>query len=164
MASEFESNPYESPAPTGSIGSVSVGASGVSDETIQLLKQTRPWVRLLGILGFIGCVLMILAGIGLCVTMSQQRGAAFGIGMMITYGVMGLLYIFPSIYLLRYAKHIRALEQNRTVPSLNEALTAQKSFWKFVGMMFAIIFVIYGVIFVVMIFAGALGAFSLAVP
>src|SRR6266508_5860429 len=73
----------------------------------QPLQGTQPWVRFLAIMGFIGAGFMVLAGLT-----AGVAGAATGrvetIGLMVVYPIMAVVYVFPSLFLLRYADRIRS--------------------------------------------------------
>jgi beta-lactamase regulating signal transducer with metallopeptidase domain len=94
---------------------------------------------------FIGVGLMIISGLVMMVAVNflpksgegipGPFGALPGIALGGVYIVMALLYLFPAIYLSRYAKAITRLQQSRAVAELENALHQQKSFWKFVGVM-----------------------------
>jgi hypothetical protein len=55
--------------------------------------------------------------------------------LMILYPVLGILYIVPSMYLMRYANRIRDFVAEGHVAQLESALDAQRAFWKFVGVL-----------------------------
>jgi hypothetical protein len=98
------------------------------------LHRTRPWVRFLSIIGFITAGLMIVLGLA-----AGAFGAAAGntemIVLLFLYPLMGVLYIYPSICLLRYANSIRSYQTTPTGQNLEAALDAQRSFWKFAGIL-----------------------------
>lgn len=111
-------------------------SSAVSSEAIDALRKTKPWVRLMGVLGAIamvallgGCVAVVLLKVGFL----RYMGLPARIGMAAGYGVMALLYLPPVLYLNRYASRIGDLMKDGTMASLERALRAQKSLWKYVG-------------------------------
>ncbi len=126
------------------------GESGSHDlrHTIQLLTETRPWGRLIGILLMIGAVLMVLFA-GAIFVMSIVGGIggdAIGpiegiIGLV--YGGMAFLYVYPALCLLRYGSAITQAESSGQIASVNEAILQQKKFWKFVGVVTVIVFGLY---------------------
>ena len=77
-----------------------------------------------------------------------------GIAMAAIYVIMGLLYIFPGIFLVRYATKIKALLSSPTTAALEAALVAQKSFWKFVGISVLVVVGIYLLIIIGGMFVG----------
>ncbi|MFB3903390.1 MAG: DUF4339 domain-containing protein [Acidobacteriota bacterium] len=112
----------------------------VSEATLGILRKTRPWVRLLGILAIIGCVLMILSGLaGLAMGIMTSGGGLAGMGVgaaaLLVY-VIGAAFIFPiGLFLNRFARSIGALQSSRRSEDLERALLAQKSYWKYVGIL-----------------------------
>ena len=147
-------NPYQSPTQQ----SLGIGGAEPSARTAQLLMQTRPWVKLIGILMFIMIGLMILGCVFLIVAGANQVGPAQGMLMGAIYFVFAILYFFPALFLMRYASRIDAFVQDGTTDRLDHALEAQKSFWKFIGIMAAIITALYAVMALVGILFAILGA------
>ena len=102
-----------------------------------VLAATKPWVRLMSVLGFISAGFMILAGLGMMLagmaTSDLGSGQALAIGLL--YPVFGLLYIVPSAYLFRYASRIGDYLRGGQEIQLELALDSQRSFWKFVGIL-----------------------------
>jgi GYF domain 2/Family of unknown function (DUF5362) len=136
----------------------------VSGPTLLALRETRPWVLFLAILGIILTGLMLLGGIGMLVAMafaSRSVGSppALASGMMAGMGVMYLLiaflYSYPIIKLFKYAGAIGRLNRSGAVRDLEDALQQQKSFWKFIGIMTAILIVIYLLVIVLAVGGGA---------
>jgi hypothetical protein len=150
--SDHPPNPYQSPAEaSGSpLGQLEL-ASG--SRIVSLLRQTRPWVRFLSVLGFIVAALLLIgAVIGLIVSATTQ-GPAESV-MFVIYLACAMLYIVPSVYLFRFADRIADLERTGRVESLVNALEAQKSFWRFVGIMAVVVMVIYGLGIMAMLLFG----------
>ena len=103
--------------------------------------------------------MMILGGLAFAGMMAfGGAGGPFaggmGIGMAAIYLIMGLLYIFPGIFLVRYATKINALLSSPTTAALEAALVAQKSFWKFVGISVLVVIGMYLLIVIGGIFVG----------
>ena len=120
----------------------------------QHLNQTGPWVRFMSILMFIGSGFMILAGVFIMllglVGMSSRFGPMgtgalpSGVGILLgpAYILMSLLvYLFPGLFLSRYASAIRRLRLSQSALALEDALKNQKSFWRYVGIMTAIMLI-----------------------
>ena len=152
---------YQSPAAASSYTrapdqlSYSAGTTMVSSRSADMLRQTKPWVRFLGIMAFIGSGLMILAGLlfaGLGASASRNPvfGPMAGMGGMMgaVYIGLGALYIVPGIFLNRYATHIGNTLSTGGAEDLERALEAQKSFWKFAGILTLVILSIYTLIFI----------------
>lgn len=114
------------------------------------LRQTKPWVRFLSVLGFICAGLMVLAGIavGLLSLASGETGMLL---IAVVYPISGLLYLVPCLFLSRYATFIGEYLVSGQQAQLEQALQAQKSFWKFVGIVTLVVMCIYLAVFAVMI-------------
>lgn len=131
---------HESPSDSVANGPGSPGPSlaGVSGS----LSRTRPWVRLLAVLGFltVGLTIVIALGIGV---FGMVSGYAEALVPMVVYPLIGLLYVFPSLYLWQYSQRIAdfvAAEQR--LDHLEQALEAQRKFWKFVGILAVVSFAV----------------------
>ncbi len=158
-----QSLPYPAPAPTYAAPTMQAPDTGgpIPPMVVQLLKQTRPWVRLFGILGFIAIALMVLGALGLIVMSASSRvGALPTIAAGAMYLVMAGLYLPPVLSLNRYASSISALERSGSHRDLEAALAAQKGFWKYIGILTLIGFAL-GVLGVILAVVMGLGALSM---
>ena len=148
-------NPYSSPQSNLFSGSAATSAETVTQGVMLQLKKTRPWVRFMSVLMFVGAGLMLLVGlfVGLAggvgafskanPEMSTAFRAGFGVGMAVVYGLLAALYIFPALKLWKYADRIRDLCNSMHTLDLEKALNEQRSFWKFVGVMALVMICIY---------------------
>ena len=140
QSTDFKDNPYRSPSEIGDSPFVGNEVGQVVTPTVlAMLSQTQPWVRFLSVLGFIVSGLMVLGGL-IAFVATMGRGVGF---IFLMYIPMGLLYFFPSLFLFRYASRIANLRMTRGVEQLEDALAAQKSFWKFVGIAALIVISLY---------------------
>lgn len=147
-------NPYAPPtSPYAQPPAMAGAAPGgmVSEQSVEMLRQTRPWVILIGVLCFVGCALMLLEGLaGLAMGAMASAAAKSPVPMLIgvVYIPMGALYIYPGIKLTKYAGAIGRLLQTRASAELDAALEQQKSFWKFSGIA-AIIMIVFTIVAVI---------------
>ena len=144
--------PPPTPAPT-------YGAGGdVSQVVVEILRKTKPWVRFLSVLGFIGLALALVgAAVGLVMTAS----AGGGLGPMVIQVaalIVVILFEFPALFFLsRYASRIKNLVSSGHPQDLEDALSAQKSFWKYVGILTLVMIILYILGLVgVLLFAGSM--------
>ena len=109
------------------------------------LRATKPWTRLLSILGFIGTGLTILMGLGIMVGGSffpvpPEAPPLAYLG--IFYILTSVLYLIPSIWLSKYSSAIESFLKGGDSVQLGNAIAYQKSFWKFMGILVLICIVI----------------------
>ena len=137
------------------------GAGEVSERTVQLMYQTRPWVLFLSVLMFIGSAFMVLGGLAMFGMSAVAGSGSSGLGM----GMMGLmylpfaaLYVYPAKKLWGYGSAIGRMTTSRSTTDLEAALGEQKSFWKFLGIMTIVMFAIYIVFFIGLAVFGAAAA------
>ncbi|MCX7827279.1 MAG: hypothetical protein N2689_17250 [Verrucomicrobiae bacterium] len=122
----------------------------MTTQIIASFQKTRPWVLFLSILGFISAGIMLLAGLAAPVTLvstGKPESIAGGVALFVFYSVAAVLfYLIPSVLLSRYAARIGdLLAAPNDVASLEAAIAAQKSFWRYVGI-FALIGLCIGVL------------------
>jgi hypothetical protein len=102
------------------------------------LRATRPWTRLLSILGFIFVAISILAGLALLFGRKFLPTSADTPPMMLT-GIINvaasIFYLIPSIWLYKYSSAISRFLGGGGAIELGHALAYQKSFWKFIGIL-----------------------------
>lgn len=133
----------------------------VTDTMLDALRRTKPWVTFLSILGFIFTgllallALMMFATGGMWTAMSHQPGApaffgpAFGIGMGVLYLVLGVfMYLLPCLILFRYSTAIGRIASGDAQEAMEEALSKQQSFWKYLGILAIVLLVLY-VLFII---------------
>lgn len=134
---------------------------GVSSATLEALRGTRPWVMLLGIVGLIGSGLLLVFTLFVAIA-----GSAGGLGKpellaaAVVYLLMSLLYVYPSIQLIRFGQAIGRLTAGGAIADLEAALGLQRSFWRYVGVMALVVIALYVVIIVVAIGFGLQSALT----
>jgi hypothetical protein len=88
----------------------------------------------MAIMLFISVGIMVLSGLAVG-ALGLYSGEAGMAALMVIYPLIGLVYLFPGIYLTRYASHIGGYLGNPQTAQLELALEAQRKFWKFVGIL-----------------------------
>ena len=102
------------------------------------LRQTKPWARLISVLGFLFVGFVVISGIVNMFIFSKvaDHGSFIMVILMALMNIlMGLLYFFPSLFLFKFASSIGRLLDGGGVKEMEEALVNQKSFWKFAGVL-----------------------------
>jgi hypothetical protein len=145
----MEANPYSTPSANLYGAASGAGGDAVSPSTIAQLTGTKPWVRFMSVLMWIGAILlvgaaaiMLLVGSSGAVQMGE-KGAFVGAGAMavmaLYYGVMAFVIIYPAMKMWKYANSIGRLAASHSVADLDAALAEQRRYWKFNGIMIIIL-------------------------
>lgn len=164
-------NPYATGAPSYS-APASASHSTADPLVIQVLQNTKPWVRLCSVIGFICTGFILLAALVMLLGgafMGNPQKAAmpfagFQFVLGFIYAATGILYLFPSIKLWKYGSSILRLMTTGSNADLVEALDQQRSFWKFVGILILIMLALYAVAIVVGIGFAAMAAGQMPKP
>ncbi len=165
------SNPYESPSLSQETGVPSETSAAITQGVLDQLRRTKPWVRFISVLMFIGAGFMMLIGVVMGVmggfgAMAAPEGVAFGLGfgvvMALIYGALALLYIYPAMKLWKYASRIAVLLDSGHPVELEAALNEQRKFWKFMGVVTIVVMVLYLVAIIVAVVLGATGMMNAA--
>lgn len=105
---------YKAPDKLGDIQAPADGAAGVTPETRRLIGLSAPWLKFLGVMGFIGCGFIVLIALGLMFmpgaipmmpgmnSMGMLSGMFAGIGVM--YLGIAVLMFFPSRFAFAMGK------------------------------------------------------------
>lgn len=155
-------NPYQAPA-ADLVADENVASDAYTPGMVQALKETKPWVRFLSILGFVGCGLMFLAGLIVAVAgafAGDAFGGGFGALLGLVYFIMGALWILPLIHLHKYANAIGLAVQGAGAPAIEGALMRQRSFWRTVGIMTLVFIGLYFISIFVVVIAGMVGSMA----
>ena len=131
-----------------------------TEMSVDFLRQTKPWVTFLSVMGFIGSGFMLLGGIGMIIAgaFAPSNGAFSPALLGVLYIPMAFLYIYPSLKLWGYSGAIGRLLQTRSTTDLEAALSQQKSFWKFAGILMIVMMAVYGLAIVGMVVGGLAAA------
>ena len=146
--------PYRPPAANLSARPVaSGGGATITPNMVQSLERTRPWVVFVGVLGMIGCgfiaiAAVVIIGAGNAMGLEGLDGVG-GAVLGAVYLLLGFLYFFPSLYLLRYGRALKRIRGRGNVAAAEDALRYQLLFWRFVGIMAAVVLCVYAVIFAI---------------
>jgi len=142
-------NPYQSPEAAVVPEKPLVIQGTLTETMLAYLKGATPWLRLVGILGFISSGFVALMGFSILPFISVAirawaevsdfesfngaSGAVFNVVMVVLFVGAGVLLFFPSLYIFRFGEKIRNYLKTGTDRDLELAFLNNKSFWKFVG-------------------------------
>ncbi len=154
-------NPYEAPA-----ADLSGGPASAQDQftagMITALRDTKPWLRFLSILGFVGCGLMVLAGLGVTIGSLVITGSDQGVMAIagIAYLIFGAVFVVPPIQMHLYANTIASAVAAPSAPAVETALTRQHRLWKTVGIMMLVVIGLYLLAIIGVVVASMVAAMS----
>jgi hypothetical protein len=130
------------------------------------LNEGAGWAKFLGIAGFIGCGFILLLAFSISTILNMagrvspnpalQSGMSAFVG--IIYGLMSLLYFFPSLYVYQFGVNAKKGILIRGSADITLGISKLKSFLKFWGVLM-IISLAFGVLGIIGLIAGA-GALS----
>ncbi|MBK1815348.1 hypothetical protein JIN84_06970 [Luteolibacter yonseiensis] len=157
-------DPYSSPVANSVPGSLSSG-NAITQGIIEQLARTKPWVRFISVMVFIGAGLMVLLAlvtmlIGIPANSNPMFGKGLGFGFGGIYLLFAGVYIYPGIKLWKYASRIGDLVRSGSVMDLEGALNEQRSFWKFLGIAMLVILSLYVLIIVAAIVITSFGVMA----
>lgn len=141
---------------------MAASSSTITQGMIDSLVRTRPWVLFMGVLVMIGCGFLVLGAIAMMALggfagLENNSFGALGGAIAVVYLLMALLYFFPGLYLLRYGGAIGEMRVRASTVAIENALRQQLSFWRFVGILAAIIVGLYAVVLLAGVVIGIMG-------
>jgi hypothetical protein len=131
-----------------------VSQGTLTEIMLKYLIRASPWLRFLGIMGFIGCGFMVLGGImsfayvpfaGIMFDeFSDVISSVFGslAPMLAVYAVYfigaGVVTFFPALFTYRFGEKIRSYVLTNSEADLELAFRNNMSLWKFKGILMII--------------------------
>lgn len=129
----------------------------INENTQVYLTAAAKWGKFLAIVGFVGCVLMLLAGIYMVAVMPSLSTYSYAGDVAkiagITYIITSLILFFPCLYLNRFSAKAQEAMRSTSQESLDAAFINLKSMFKFYG-----IVTIVCLVFLALAFLGGLGS------
>ena len=143
-------NPFQSPEADIKIEKPLVYQGTLTNAMAKYLSDASPWLRFIGIIGFIGSGLAALAGL-ICIAVMPFAISIFDeartffsdfigpFSMMVIYGSYligaGVLMFFPALFTYRFGAKIRSYIQTNAEIELELAFKNNWSLWKFQGIL-----------------------------
>jgi hypothetical protein len=156
-------NPYQSPQTAAAAVPALVSSGTLTEAMVFYLKGASPWLRFVGIVGFIGCGILLVLGILMMIAvpslipeLGETLGSITGASLGVLYIILGVVGFFPSRFIYCFGARIRNFLRNNSEQELELAFRYNKSFWKFSG----IVTIIYLAIIPVVIVIGLVVAIS----
>jgi hypothetical protein len=137
----------------------------LSEKMLRYLSDASPWLQFIGIIGYIGSGLLVIAGIFGAVGFSAASSFVelgefpFWIIMFI-YIPMGVLFFFPAHFTYNFGRKIRNYRFSNSTDDLELAFKNNKSLWKFNGILYIIYLAFIPLFFIIAIAGGIWAAVS----
>lgn len=132
----------------------------VTPQARHFLKEGAKWAKFIAIanfamLGFMVVMFLIIGAFASSAyeTMGLPPGMGTGVIVLYVLFIVGIAF-FPILYLYRFAVQARQAADFSSQGALEEALSNLKSFYKFIGILLAILLGFYALIILIGIFTG----------
>ncbi|MDR3173033.1 MAG: hypothetical protein LBU19_02175, partial [Treponema sp.] len=129
---------------------------------IRYLKEASPWLRFIGIMGYIGAIFLIVSGVIMSIALlitGQNFGSSWGplsALMGVIYVTLGVLAFFPARFTHKFGAKLRNYLLSGAERDLEEAFKNNRSLWRFSG----ILLIVYLAILPVALIMGVVTAVS----
>jgi hypothetical protein len=133
---------YQAPDQLGEIQTPTEGTAGVSADTRLFIGQAAPWLKFIGVMGFIGCGFMVLSGItmmaipgALSGMKNLSSGLTSGIGILVgvLYLALSVFMFFPARFTFKMGTAAGAYKMAGQAHALEELASNLKKWAKFNG-------------------------------
>jgi hypothetical protein len=144
--SDGSDNPYESPLTEASVVKPLASRGYLTETMLTHLKGASPWLRFVGIAGFIMCGISAVFGLTMAAGIQSLPipgwNTAMGLGFFILYlGYVALMF-FPILFIFRFGWKIKRYLHTGDEADLEAAFKNNKSLWIFMGIL-SIIFLTF---------------------
>lgn len=140
-----------------------------SEEAQYYLQTAAKWAKFLAIVGFVGCVIMVLVGLFAGSIFSKMSAVSaypgamsqgLGAFMSVFYVAFALLYFLPSLYLYQFSNYAKKAIMFSSSNDITLSIGKLKSFFKFIGIMIIVVLSLYLLIVIgVFVMMGTYSAF-----
>jgi hypothetical protein len=141
----------------------------LTQEAQGFLKETAKWSYFLSIIGFIGIGFMVVLALFIGTifsALSGLRGSTNSMGVLETglisgiYLAIALVYFFPVYYLFQFSSKMKMAFKTNDHTLINYSLEYLKSHYKFIGIVALLFAILYALIILFSILAGAVALFN----
>jgi hypothetical protein len=143
----------------------------LDQSSVNYLSETARWTRLLAIVGFVYCGLMVIIGLffgsmiprmmsgmngmnGDTAALTAMGGGFFGFFFILA----ALILFFPAYYLYNFSTKMRRALHNNDQAVLTDSLKNLKSFFKFYGIVVIIVLSFYALVFIATFIGAMVGS------
>jgi hypothetical protein len=118
----------------------------LTENSLIFMTEIVKWAKFLAICSFVGLGIMALFGAGMIILQFQGLGNKIQVVLMgIFYILMAALYLFPTLYLYRFATACGEAIKKFNEDIFEEGIENLKSLFRFTGILTIIILSLYAV-------------------
>lgn len=141
----------------------------LSQEAQGFLKETAKWGYFLSIIGFVCIGFMVVLALFISTIFSALSGlsrSANSMGFLEmglisgVYLAIAVIYFFPVYYLFQFSSKLKKAFTSNDNDLINSSFEYLKSHYKFIGILALVFTVIYGLLFLFSLLAGAVALFN----
>ncbi len=126
--------------------------------TLQRIKETATWMRVVSVILFILTALIFLAAIGVLAAGSGLRSfggrSGFSSAVAILYILLGVIfYLIPGILLIAHSTRLKNFSITNNLTDFEDAIAKGKSYWTYIGVLALIITILMFIAVVITIAA-----------
>ena len=114
--------------------------SGMTEQTMQTIRTTIPWMKFISITGFIMIGFILIAAF-----MNGASGSSRGMEQMLVNLITAVLCFFPNFFLFQYAANLTYFVDSKQSVDMEYAMLKQKTLYVFSGIL-VIIFLAFMVL------------------
>ena len=166
-------NPYQSPENASVPEERFTTQGGLTETMLLYLKGAAPWLKFLGILGFIGAAFMVLVGVVYIIIFLNISNIstfvdhellypfvqmAFGGQILALLLIAGVFTFIPALFTYRYGSKVHRYLKSGSNADLEAAFKNNKALWKFWGIS-SIVYLALGPITVIITVISAFSSF-----
>jgi len=160
-------NLYKSPE-TQIVPEQKQSAGNLTEPMLQFLRGASPWMRFVGIVGFVGSGICVVFGL-ISLFFSNSISSLLSEDFMntpiwlasLSYALSGVVLFFPSFFTYKTGTMIRKFIYSNTDADLEEALKNNKALWKFYGIITIIFLAFIPVVIILSVIIGIAAVFQL---
>jgi hypothetical protein len=137
-------NPYQSPESPIIPETSQNSGMPLTDTMLRYLIETSPWLRFIGIIGYIGSGMLCVTGIISAIVMLATSNLIGEFGgypvwlFPLVYLPFGVLLFFPAHFTFKFGQRIRMYQNSHSNEDLELGLKYSRSYWKFMGILYII--------------------------
>jgi len=133
----------------------------LTEPMYKYLREASPWMRFIGIIGFIGSGIIVIFGL-ISLFFVNSLASLFTNDLQdtpfwlasLSYTISGIVLFFPSFFTFKAGTLIRKFTYSSTDADLEEALKNNKSLWKFYGIFTIIMLAFIPVVIIITLIIG----------